>query len=74
MLLKGNLVKKHLSYLLIILGVMISLMSEAGENKATSEELRNMVFNLNPKDVGLSKEGLGFHVWGIVMETGFPDG
>jgi len=49
-------------------------MSEANENKATSVDLRNMIFNLNPNEIGLSKKEFGHPVWGMVMETGFPDG
>lgn len=49
-------------------------MTEANENKSTSADLRKMVFDLNPNDIGLSKESFGHPVWGMVMETGFPEG
>jgi hypothetical protein len=73
-LLKGNIVKKYISLIILTLGISFSMMSEANENKATSADLRNMVFNLKPSEIGLSKESFGHPVWGMVMETGFSDG
>ena len=64
--------KKYISLLIILLGVSSSIMSD--ENKNASVDLRNMVFNLNPKDIGLSKGSFGHPVWGMVMETGFTEG
>lgn len=49
-------------------------MSEANENKEATADLRNKVFNLNPSEIGLSKKSFGHPVWGMVMETGFPEG
>lgn len=49
-------------------------MGEPNDNEATSRDLRKMVFNIDPNDIGLSKESFGHPVWGIVMETGFPEG
>lgn len=74
MLIKGKNVKKYISLIIISLGIFFSIMTEANENKEASADLRNMVFNLNPNDIGLSKESFGQPVWGIVMETGFPEG
>jgi hypothetical protein len=39
-----------------------------------SDELRSMVLNLKPKDIGLSKENFPHPVFALVMETGFPEG
>lgn len=39
-----------------------------------SDELRTMVLNLKPKDIGLTKENFPHPVIAIVMETGFPEG
>ena len=66
--------KKHISVIILTLGIFVTLMAEAEEYKVTSADLRKMVFNLNPNEIGLSKESFGYPVWGIVMETGFPDG
>lgn len=44
------------------------------ENKNAFVGLRNMVFQLDPKEIGLTKEGFGHPVWGMVMETGFDEG
>jgi hypothetical protein len=37
-------------------------------------ELRSMVLNLNPKDIGITKDNFPHPVFAIVMETGFPEG
>ena len=49
-------------------------MSEANDNKGAFSGLRDMVFNLNTKEIGLTKDNFGHPVWGMVMETGFPEG
>lgn len=36
--------------------------------------LRNMVFNLDPEEIGLTEDNFGHRVWGMVMETGFDSG
>jgi len=66
--------KKYISLIILTLGVLFTLMTEANDNEATSADLRKLVFSLNPNGIGLSKESFGHPVWGIVMETGFPDG
>ena len=38
------------------------------------DELRSMVLNLNPKDIGLTKDNFPHPVFALVMETGFPEG
>ena len=38
-----------------------------------SDELRSMVLNLKPKDIGLTKENFPHPVFALVMETGFPE-
>ncbi|MBN1801405.1 MAG: hypothetical protein JW891_07865 [Candidatus Lokiarchaeota archaeon] len=45
-------------------------MTKSNDNKEVFLGLRNMVFGLNPTDIGISKETCNFPVWGIVMETG----
>lgn len=42
--------------------------------KEMSNELRSMVLNLNPKDVGITKGNFPHTVFALVMETGFPEG
>lgn len=39
-----------------------------------NDELRLMVLNLSPKDIGITKENFPHPVFAIVMETGFPEG
>lgn len=39
-----------------------------------ADELRSMVLNLNPKDIGLTKDNCPHPVFGLVMETGYPQG
>jgi len=38
------------------------------------DELRSMVLNLNPNDIGITKENFPHPVYAIVMETGIPKG
>jgi hypothetical protein len=40
----------------------------------TVDELRSMVLNLNPEEIGLTQESYPHPVFGLVMETGFADG
>ncbi len=49
-------------------------MSKSDDTKGASIDLREMVFALNPDDIGISKEGFGHPVWGMVMETVEPEG
>ncbi|GMR21522.1 MAG: hypothetical protein BMS9Abin36_2123 [Gammaproteobacteria bacterium] len=49
-------------------------MSKSDDTKGASTDRRKMIFTLNPDDIGISKEGFGHPVWGIVMETGDPEG
>ncbi len=37
-------------------------------------DLRNQVLNQNPKNIGIDKTTPQHAIWGIVMETGFPEG
>ena len=39
-----------------------------------TDELRTMVLNLKPDDIGLTSENFTHPVYAIVMETGFPEG
>lgn len=49
-------------------------MAEETPPAEMSDELRTMVLNLNPKDIGLTKENFPHPVYALVMETGFPEG
>ena len=60
--------------LTIIIGATIPVMTYANENKEGSANLREMVFNLKPDQIGLTKENFKHPVWGIVMETGLSEG
>ena len=53
---------------------MLPAMNHANENKEGSAGLREMVFNLKPDKIGLTKETFKHPVWGMVMETGIPEG
>jgi hypothetical protein len=37
-------------------------------------QLRNRILNLNPTEVGLAPSNAAPHVWGVLMETGYPVG
>lgn len=59
---------------LAFFGASFSLMSQATGQNETIEGLRAMVFNLDPEEIGLTRENFGHPVWGMIMETGFDDG
>ena len=65
---------KYLIITLILIGAMLPAMNHADENKEGSAGLREMVFNLKPDKIGLTKETFKHPVWGMVMETGLPEG
>ncbi|MDH3975022.1 MAG: hypothetical protein OEV42_12145 [Deltaproteobacteria bacterium] len=66
--------KKYLLLITMIIAVTLPFMLEANDKKGTFADLRNLVFSLNPNDIGLSKESFTYPLWGIVMETGFVEG
>jgi hypothetical protein len=68
----GERMKKLLTGILSVLG-LVSTLSQADETKATSKDLREMVFSLKASDIGINKENFPFPVWGTIMESGFPD-
>jgi hypothetical protein len=62
----------------IFVVLFLFLGSSAIANEATppemSDELRTMVLNLDPKDIGLNKDNFPYSVFAIVMETGVAEG
>lgn len=64
--------KKVLTAILSVLG-LASIPAQAEEPRATSKDLREMVFSLKASDIGINKENFPFPVWGTVMESGFSD-
>jgi hypothetical protein len=69
-----RIIMRNLILTLMIIGATLPVMSQANENKKGSPNLREMVFNLKPNEIGLTKDNFKHPVWGIVMETGFPEG
>ena len=43
-------------------------------NEGVSMELREIALNLDPNEIGITKENFKHPVWGLLMETGFSDG
>lgn len=66
--------RKILQILAITIGVFITNMSNASDTNDAIEDLRSMVFNLNPEEIGLTRDNFNHPVWGMVMETGFEEG
>ena len=60
--------------ILLIVVLTASFSTEGNESKAMTSDLRSLAFTVKPADIGISKEKLGDVVWGVVMETGYPDG
>lgn len=63
---------------LILLVCLLAIGKPGFTNEATStemsDELRAMVLNLNPKDVGITKDNFPYSVFAIVMEVGVAKG
>jgi len=53
---------------------MLPVMNHANETKEGSADLREMVFNLKPNQIGLTRENFKHPVWGLIVETGLPEG
>ena len=49
-------------------------MSNSTENTEAVKDLREMVFNLDPNEIGITAENFDHPVWGMIMETGFEEG
>ena len=58
----------------IVAGSLVSPMSHATENDEAIKGLREMIFNLDPDEIGITQDKLNHPVWGMVMETGFENG
>ena len=46
----------------------------APEPKAIYKELRGLIFTMSPDEVGIIRSQDTPNVWGVVMETGYPEG
>ena len=66
--------KNILKIATLISYALLTPISGASESNNMFEDLRQMVFDLKPGDIGISKESFKHPVWGMVMETGFEDG
>jgi len=60
--------------LLTLTGIWEISMAENTSPGQMSDELRSMVLNLNPADIGINTENFPHPVYAVVMETGFPEG
>ena len=58
----------------IVTGILLLPMSHATENDEAIKGLREMIFNLDPNEIGITQDKLNHPVWGMVMETGFENG
>jgi hypothetical protein len=67
--------KKHfIVSILVLLGVGELSMSADKTPSQMSDDLRSMVLNLNPKDIGITKDNFPHPVFALLMETGYPEG
>lgn len=71
---KGNILKPLVMIILAVLGIVVAAMAADTTPSQMSDELRSMVINLKPKDIGITKESFPNPVYALVMETGFPEG
>ena len=66
--------KNILKFAVLIASALLASAGSASETKTAFEDLRKMVFELKPGDIGISSENFKHPVWGMVMETGYEDG
>ena len=59
---------------IIVFGILLFPMTYANENDDAANNLREMIFNLDPSEIGFDKNNFNHSVWGMVMETGFENG
>lgn len=57
-----------------IFGASQAAARQRDEASKPTNELRSMVFNLTPSELGLSPQSFPHQVWGMVMETGMDRG
>ena len=68
--------RKFIASVLAALGISGAASAHAPtvSPSAMSSDLRAMVFNLSPKEIGITPNSFHQRVWGIVMETGLRSG
>ena len=66
--------KNILKITVLITYALLASTGSADEANTAFEDLRKMVFELKPGDIGISRENFKHPVWGMVMETGYEDG
>lgn len=73
-MLHSNFLTRLIYLVAILAGFLVSTMSHATENDGAMQGLREMAFNLNPSEIGITAENFDHPVWGMIMETGFEEG
>lgn len=66
--------KRLIISVLVLLGIGGTSMAADTTPSQMYGELRSLVLNLNPKDLGLTKEKFPHPVFALVMETGYQEG
>lgn len=65
---------QHLSLGVILFSLIFSPLVTAAEDGQSSREIRKLVFDMDPAKIGITRENFKHPVWGLIMETGFPEG
>lgn len=65
---------RHSIFVVLLLFLGHSAIASETTPPEMSEELRTMVLNLSPKDIGLNKDNFPHSVFAIMMETGVAEG
>ena len=66
--------KRLISIFLALFGIAANSMAADLTPSQMSDKLRLMVLNLNPKEIGITRETFPHEVFALIMETGFPEG
>ncbi|MFT5218494.1 MAG: hypothetical protein ACI9LO_002037 [Planctomycetota bacterium] len=63
-----------LSLGVILLSLIFSPLALAVEPESSSLEIRKLILGMEPTAIGVTRENFKHPVWGLIMETGFPEG
>jgi len=64
---------KFFTVILIVINIGVPVAAD-NTSKNVIPEMRAMVFELLPSDIGINRKNYPEDVWGLLMETGFDDG
>jgi hypothetical protein len=70
---KGDILKRPVVLGIIVLGIIASAPAQETPERVNPPNFRKRILNLQPQDIGLSRENYPYEVYAVVMESGFDD-